>query len=291
MLCGFDEYDAYEEECDECECDDVCWDAWDALTMDPKHRTKTSLQDIFYEPNHIWHKFRKSSSSCLVLLRDLCSYGCNECEEYDECWCAVVPDASGPDLDASRCAWCARVPHLDEERVWSRAYSSCYGCNEREEFDECWCAVVPDEERVWSRAYSSAPWDAHFRCYGCNECKEYDEYEEYDKYDVYNDTCWDVWDGPDLTDKDSEQVLAPLPRDPRRTMEIYLQDNKIKQTKRLALLAVKDSFEKMKREQRKAGSQSCEKLKRGQHKVESRLSARKDRHKVDPRLFVKGIDY
>jgi len=226
MLCGFDEYDAYAEECDECECDDVCWDIWDALMMDPRHRTKTYLQDIFYEPDHMWHKFRESSSSCLLLLRDL-----------------------------------------------------------------CWCAVVPDEDRVWSRAYSSAPWDDHFRYYGCDECEEYDEYVEYDEYDVYDDTCWGVWDEPDLTDKDSEQVPAPLPRDPRRTMEIYAQDDKIKQAKRLVYLAAKDSFEKMKREQHKTQSQSCEKLKRGQHKVESRLSVHGGRHKVDPRLLVKGVDY
>lgn len=123
MLCGFDQYDAHEEECEEFyECDDVCWDAWEALTMDPRHRTKTYLQDIFYEPDHIWHKFRKSSSSCLLLLRDLC-------------WCAVMPD---------------------EHRLWSRAHSSApwddhfwyYGCDaydDHEEYDEydasddaCW---------------------------------------------------------------------------------------------------------------------------------------------------------
>jgi len=208
MLCGFDENEAHKKGCEEYdECNEVCWDAWDSLTRDPRHRTKTYLQDIFYEPDHIWHKFRKSSSSCLLLLRDL-----------------------------------------------------------------CWSSDVPDEDRLWCRAHSSAPWDDHFRYYGFDE---YGDSEEFDDCEVYDG----AWDEPESTDEDSVQVLVPLLRDARRTMETHLQDSTINHNRRLAKLAAN------------AEGHSCEKLKRGQHQVEGHLLFHGGRHKVDARSLVQGVDY
>lgn len=152
-----------------------------------------------------------------------------------------------------------------------------------------------DEHGLWSQAYSYAPWNESFRYYRYDEhflprrpfsAAEYiedDGYSShggYDKYDEDDDACWDTWDEMDSMDDDSEQVLAPLTRDPGRMMQISVQ-GKIKHNKRLAQLAAKESRDKVRREQHKA--------------PESRLLVRGGRHKVDPkvypRLLVEGVDY